>query len=138
MKFYYICFLLALTNDITFGKPTELQYNHTIYYYNSTHCDNTAYRIESFVNPRCNVMNKNMCLNYTNSSSFNTCELINNSSNTGITIILTLLITLLFFLTYKMFCQNFIDTLFIFVKECIYECLCPTERNGYQNNYSSL
>ena len=138
MKFYYICFLLALTNDVTFGKPTELQYNHTIYYYNSTHCDNTAYKIESIIMPNCNIINKDMCLNYTNSSSFNTCKLITKSSTNGIVIILTLLITFLIFLTYKMCCQNFVDNLCICLRDSIYNLLCPTERHGYQNNYSSL
>lgn len=138
MKFYYICFLLALTNDVTFGKPTELQYNHTIYYYNSTHCDNTAYKIESIIMPNCNIINKDMCLNYTNSSSFNTCKLITKSSTNGIVIILTLLITFLIFLTYKMCCQNFVDNLCICLRDSIYNMICPTERHGYQSNYSSL
>ena len=140
MKCYYIFLLLALTNDITIAKPTELQYNHTIYYYNSTHCNTTSYRIDSFENPSCNSITNNMCLGYTNSSSsFNTCELIiNKSSNTWITIMLTFLITLLIFLIYKMCCQNFIDNLCICIKDTLYNLLCPIENPNYQNNYSSL
>lgn len=138
MKIYYIFLLLALTSDISLAKTKKLNYNHTIYYYNSSHCDNTAYKIEYVTMPNCNIINKNMCLNYTNSSSFNTCKLINNTSNNGITIILTLLITLLIFLTYKLCCQNFVDNLCICLRDSIYNLLCPTERHRYQTNYNSL
>ena len=138
MKYSYIFLILSLTSDITLAKSKSLKYNHTIYYYNSTHCNNTAYKIESVFMPNCNIINKNMCLNYTKSSSFNTCKLINNTSNNGITIILTLLITLLIFLTYKLCCQNFVDNLCICLRDSIYNMICPTERHGYQNNYSSL
>ena len=138
MKYSYIFLILSLTSYITLAKSKSLHYNHTIYYYNSTHCNNTAYKIESFVIPNCNIINKNMCLNYTNSSSFNTCKLINNTSNYGITIILTLLITSLIFLTYKLCCQNFLDNLCICLMDSIYNMICPTERHGFQNNYSSL
>jgi len=138
MKIYYIFLILSLTSDITLAKSKSLKYNHTIYYYNSTHCNNTAYKIESVFMPNCNIINKNMCLNYTKSSSFNTCKLINNTSNNGITIILTLLITSLIFLTYKLCCQNFLDNLCICLRDSIYNMICPTERHGYQTNYSSL
>jgi hypothetical protein len=137
MKYLYIFFIFLLNHTISIAKSNELKYNHTIYYYNSSHCDN-VYKIESFTMPNCNIINKNMCLNYTNSSSFNTCKLINKSSNTSITIILTLLITSLFFLTYKLCCQNFVDNLCICLRDSIYNMICPTERHGYQNNYSSL
>ena len=136
MNYLYIFLILSLTSDITLAK--SLHYNHTIYYYNSTHCYNTAYKIESVFMPNCNIINKNMCLNNTNSSSFNTCELINNSSNTGISIIFTLLITLLIFLTYKLCCQNFVDNLCICLKDSIYNFICPTDNPQYQPNYSSL
>jgi hypothetical protein len=141
MKFYYICFLLALTNDVTFGKPTELQYNHTSYYFNYTNCNNTPYYIETAINTtNCNSITNNMCLNFTDTVGvFNTCELIiNKSSNSAIAIMLTFLITVLVFLTYKMCCQNFIDNLCICIKDNLYNCLCPTDNPQYQPNYSSL
>ena len=138
MKYSYIFSILSLTSDTTLAKSISFKYNHTIYYYHSTHCHNTAYKIESVFMPNCNIINKNMCLNYTKSSSFNTCKLINNTSNNGITIILTLLITLLIFLTYKLCCQNFVDNLCICLRDSIYNMICPTEKHGYQTNYSSL
>ena len=134
MKYYLFFLIFSFSQGMTFGTYNKLQYNHTIYYYNSSNCDNIPYKIESIKMPNCYIYNKNMCLNYTNSSSFNTCKLIiYDRSYIGSTIILTLLITILLFLLYKLCCQNFLDNLCICLRDSLYNLLCPSERPDYSS-----
>ena len=141
MKYLFLFLIVSLSNDLVLSKPTTIQYNHTRYYYNYTNCGNTPYLIENSINSTdCNSITNNMCLNFTDTIGiFNTCDpIINKSSDSGFVIIITLLILLLCFMVYKVFCQNVADNLCICIRDSIYDCICPTERKTYQPNYSSL
>ena len=134
MNYLYLC-LLSLNIEYVLGKT----YKHTNYYYNNTQCGISPYKIEFITNNSCNTYN-NICLYYPNSSVFIQCELIhaNSSYNNGSIIILTLLISLILFMLYKVFCVTSLDVLCVSIKDYLDKCLCPIENPNYKYNYSDL
>ena len=128
----------------TESKSVVPQFKHTSYFYNSTQCNNEPTIIE-FVNyDNCIINNLNKCIqsiNPKNGSQFKICSIEPVSYNTNVkaSVILTILIMLLTFLCYKMFCETSLDNVCIRFKYKLEEWFCcDNEENQHINNYSSL
>ena len=148
MKFLLTLFLLGLTGK-TESKSVVPQYKHISYFYNTTHCNNSVPTILEFVNyDNCDITNLNTCLeskqslNKKNGSVFKTCSIehVKYNINAKVSVILTILLMFLAFLTYKMCCETFLDNVCIQFKYKLEDWVCcnKTSKNDYINSYNSL
>ena len=148
MKLLLTLFLLGLTGHSE-SKSVIPQYKHTSYFYNTTDCNNSVPTIVEFVNyDNCDITNLNTCLeskqslNKKNGSEFKTCSIepVKYNTNTKASVILTILIMFLAFLTYKMCCEESLDNVCIKFKYKLEDWFCcsNTPEEAYINNYSSL
>ena len=147
MKLLLTLFLLGLTGQ-TESKSVVPQYKHVSYFYNTTHCNNSVPTILEFVNyDNCDINNLNTCLeskqslNKKNGSVFKTCSIepVQYTNNLKVSVILTILIMFLAFLTYKMCCETSLDNVCILFKYKLEDWVCcnKTSKNDY-HNYNSL
>ena len=147
MKSLYLFFLLTFisnTNANTVLSPLKTispNYNVTIRYYNTTNCFSEPYSIISTPLNQCNY--SNMCIPFKNTSSiFKTCSVNTiQSNNKSLSIVLTLLITFLFFILYKSWCNTCLDNYCYSMYDSIYYCIFNKDispRKVKPFNYSSL
>jgi hypothetical protein len=122
--------LLFLLFTTCYAAP--LEYNMTMYYYNNNQCYNIANTTASQIVSNCDTLNT--CVPYTNYSVYKTCELILPNYN-GFTVLITLLVTFLFFILYKSCCQIYLDNVCLLLKDIITSICCP---NRYETSYNSL
>jgi len=146
MKLLLTLFLLGLL-DHTESKSVVPKYKHISYFYNTTHCNNSVPTILEFVNyDNCDINNLNTCLeskqslNKKNGSEFKTCSIepVQYNTNAKASVILTILIMFLAFLTYKMCCETSLDNICILFKYKLEDWFCCRDKNNDYHNYNSL
>ena len=104
---YLFILLLTCYPNYSYSKVLDTKYNITTYHYNTHNCSIEPFKTESLLVSSCK--NQNMCSVYKNHSMFSVCTQINIYKSCGFGIVLTLLITSLFFLLYKTCCNNCLD-----------------------------